>query len=375
AALPALFVLARHGVLHSTAQVTTPLSGTHGQTLVDMLAVPLLYARTMLGIPPFLPDYSFMRGGSALLTPANLAGLLLLTGTAVLFLWGVWRRGTHGAVALGLGWLGLALFPVSNLVPMMQYFAERFVYLPLVGALIAGAGLLSVLAARRPKVVPAAAALVAVWAVVATGESAKWRNEQTLIFHAYHNSPPARRIVSNYLTVLDRAGDDRGIEEALARHPDLVRGDADLQWLVGRIRTRQGRLEEARRWLEPLTETLGRKPEYLLDLGIFHAQSGDTARARRLFTRVTREWPTVPRGWTCLGLNLSGSGSYSAAIPALRNAVRLNPNDVFAWKALARAALKRKDWALSRTALARLAQLDPADGRHAQLLKKMPRAP
>jgi len=49
---------------------------------------------------------------------------------------------------MGIVWIwiavdGLFLLPVSNLLPMLQYMAERFLYLPLIGWLIAFAAIVS----------------------------------------------------------------------------------------------------------------------------------------------------------------------------------------------------------------------------------------
>ena len=85
--------------------------------------------------------------------PRFLAGLLCGV------LWGLllalaWKRGRK-LEALGLGWIGIAFLPVSNLVfPAGFYLAERTLYLPSVGFVIAVAAWLArlPLAALRPAV-------------------------------------------------------------------------------------------------------------------------------------------------------------------------------------------------------------------------------
>jgi hypothetical protein len=109
AALVALFLLSRQAVLGRLAH-PVPVSGTYGQTLVDMLPVTFLYARAFLGLPPFLSDYSFMKGGAPLFgvaaAGAALLGVVALVGASSGA--GRARRPRSGS----RGWR--RLFPVST---------------------------------------------------------------------------------------------------------------------------------------------------------------------------------------------------------------------------------------------------------------------
>ncbi len=141
-----------------------PLSGSYAQTLIDMLPVGPEYLRLLLGIPPFCADYNFMVGAPphSFFSGTVLEGVFLLLFFCVLSAW-LWRRPQWRLSALGLIWVALFLMPVSNLVPMMQYMAERFLYLPLMGFLLALGGAFLTIPRLRLAVAATAVALTFIW--------------------------------------------------------------------------------------------------------------------------------------------------------------------------------------------------------------------
>ncbi len=384
-ALAVGFVAVRHQVMGGTAQVTRPLSGSYGQTLVDMLRVPLMYGRAMLGIPPSLADYSFMEKGVSPLAPESLGGALLLL--AVLAVTAVMvrkvvrarvadesrgRAAVGLAAALGLSWMLLALVPVSNLVPMMQYFAERFVYLPLAGVMLALMVPAARLANSRPKVFAGVAGVLLLgWGAMAFQESGKWRNTSTLMSHGYLNGPPSSRIVVNYLAVLDARKDDAAISAVIDRHRDLLKTQPEAEWMSAKSAFRQGRLDEGRERLLKLMPRLKLNGDYTVDLGVAHAVTGRAAEARAYFVAATKGWPNNPRGWENLGVSLNEEGRHAVALKVLLHAVELDASAVNSWKALSLAAWKTEDWSTARRALEQLAEREPENREHRALLQSI----
>src|SRR2546430_8543598 len=79
-------------------------------------------------------------------------GLLCIAAWGAL-MWLTWRRGRR-VEAFGLGWIAIALFPVSNLVvPVGVLLAERALYLPSAGLALAAGAWLKDLETRRLAVV------------------------------------------------------------------------------------------------------------------------------------------------------------------------------------------------------------------------------
>ena len=154
-----------------------------------------IYFRLLWGVPPFCIDYTEMRGH---LAPFSLA---VMTGAFVLALWAAatwaaWRDERYRLAAVGLLWLALFLLPVSNLVPMMQYVAERFLYLSLIGWLLALGGWL-VWTPRRRASVGLAAALIAAWLPLSLAREGIWRDEVTLFVRSSQADPANKRLREN----------------------------------------------------------------------------------------------------------------------------------------------------------------------------------
>jgi hypothetical protein len=176
-AIALLFMVHRHLVIGQSNQ-TAPISGSYAQTLVDMFPVAPKYLRLLCGLPPFYIDYSFMPGHHTIFSPPVLCGaLLVLIGIGVTLF--CLRKPQFSLHALGLLWIAAFLLPVSNILPMMQYMAERFLYLPLLGWLL----VLGAVAIRMPRwqvssTVLAIGALA--WAIVAWDRSFIWTDDLTL---------------------------------------------------------------------------------------------------------------------------------------------------------------------------------------------------
>jgi hypothetical protein len=197
-AVAMVFIVHRHLVIGRTSQ-TAPLSGSYAQTIVDTLPAASIYARLLAGIPPFCIDYSYMESGHALSSAPVLYGialLILLLGLCALML----RRNT-ALVGVGFLWLLLFLLPVSNLIPMMQYCAERFLYLPLIGLVIAltAGGIL--IQHRRTALTIALSVLVA-WAALAWNRSWIWRDSVTLFVQSHLEGPTSARVQDNAIAAV-----------------------------------------------------------------------------------------------------------------------------------------------------------------------------
>jgi len=93
----------------------------------------------------------------------------------------VWFAAPRRTLALFcLGWWFALLLPVSNLVPLSMLVAERYMYLPLVGACAFAAYLVgSLLARRRAVVLAGAMVVVALFATATRHRNPVWRNSRT----------------------------------------------------------------------------------------------------------------------------------------------------------------------------------------------------
>lgn len=201
-AVALFYVVCRHLVMGRSSQCP-PLSGSYGQTLIDMFPVVPEYLRLLCGIPPFCVDYNFMvaQPPHPFLTVKVLWGVFLVVVFCALGWW-MWRRPTWRISGFGFIWIALFLLPVWNFVPMMQYMAERFLYLPLIGFLLALAGVLLKLSRLRVAAAVAASALVVIWAGASMDRMGIWRDELTLFVRTEMEHPGIKRVEKNVIDAI-----------------------------------------------------------------------------------------------------------------------------------------------------------------------------
>jgi hypothetical protein len=305
--IAAVYLANRHFVIGRSSQ-TAPISGSYGQTLIDMLPVTLKYFRLLWGVPPFFMDYSYLPGGCRFWSPEVLAGLALLI---ALVLAGViaWHKSEGELAGFGLLWTGLFLLPVSNLLPMLQYMAERFLYLPLIGWLIAYAAVIS--AFRRHSIIRLTAFIVILlWAVTAWNRSWIWRDPVTLFVRSSQEGPPTRRVEDNAVA-------------AIINLPPVQRFFSGNQ--ANTVRT-SANIADASAVLSTLEQT-------------YHL------------------YPTNQVVLSYYGTCLARTGQPEKALPFLEKAAQLQPNNLDYWLNLARAALEAGQPALAKSALEKAAAL------------------
>ena len=189
---------------------TTPfgerLGATAAQAFMTAFAVVAEYARLLAWPARLSPDYSYdqiplvtsaLDGRfvvGAALVAACLAGVLVL-----------WRR--NRVAAFGLVFLALTFSIVSNfIITIGTICAERLMYLPSAGALVAAAVGVERLAdsapARRRLVAGATTILIVLGAVRTLTRNRDWNNEVTLWSAAVKAAPRSARVQSEYGRIL-----------------------------------------------------------------------------------------------------------------------------------------------------------------------------
>lgn len=290
--IAAIYMVHRWLVIGRNSQ-TTPISGTYGQTLIDMLPIVPKYVRLLLGVPPFHIDYSYLHGGNAFFSPEVLGGLILLLALAVAgFL--AWRTPQFATAGFGLFWTGIFLLPVSNLLPMMQYMAERFLYLPLIGWLIALAAVGSTFS-RQKSIRAMVFVLLLLWAVTAWNRSWIWHDRVTLFVTSYEQGPKTQALEQNAVAAIIDTPEILSFFSSDGKHHKLLAGEYSNTPADNQI-------------LRTLEQT------YLL-------------------------FPTNHDALSYYGVALAASHQPEKAVPLLKSAAELQPKNLDDWLNLAQASL------------------------------------
>ena len=205
-ALGALYVVVRWNVLgHELVGRAAPVFFGASPVAVRLTAVAALADWARLLVFPLTLRVDYSPAERTLVTtpldPRFALGLLCVAAWGAL-LWLAWRRGRR-VEAFGLGWIAIALFPVSNLVvPVGVLLAERALYLPSVGLVLAAGAWLKDLETRRLGLV--LSMLVLAGGVLTLLRVPVWRDTRSMITSELEDSPrsfagPAHMVIM-YLT-------------------------------------------------------------------------------------------------------------------------------------------------------------------------------
>jgi tetratricopeptide (TPR) repeat protein len=270
-------------------------------------------------------------------------------------------------LAVGWGWYLMTLVPVIGVVQVgQQSMADRYMYVPMIGLLIAVVWSLP----QTPVVAAGGGFVIAIWAVLSWRQAHVWKDGLTLFTHAIEVTGENFVAHDNRGVELDRLGRS---EEALAEYRETLRikpGDrngegnlAQASFAIGQRLLEQGNLEAA---LAAFREGLRYRPgnsQAQMSFGVTLARAGRSAEARKAFEDSVRADPSSVEAYYDLGLVQQALGDNRGALESYDAALRLRPGFGAAQAARAEAlyALKRyqEAWSAAQAARAGGAEVDP----------------
>jgi Flp pilus assembly protein TadD len=203
----------------------------------------------------------------------------------------VWLARRGPAIAFGLAWAGICLLPTSNvLVPTGVYLAERTLFLPSVGVVMAIAAAVATVEIRV-MTVRVAMALVLVAALMRSAMRQRvWHDDAALFASAVADEPRSYAAHYQWARALLAAGQhDTGVREA-ERAVQLYPDDPELAGVLGRAYAVEGRCASA---VPLLRQTVTQLPSRIYPrarLVRCLVQLGDTISA----VRIARDGVTAP---------------------------------------------------------------------------------
>lgn len=259
-------------------------------------------------------------------------GAALAAGGVALIAW-TFRR--NRLAAFGMAWAGLTYLPTAHLLPAAGYrhfMAERYLYLPLLGAAMAGSVALARTVAWRAasrRVLAGLLGLLVAAAVVRIADRAQdWRDPVRLcrrdvdrfpqrnmlgaLAEAYRDAGDLPRAVDTFREFLrrqprhDRAWMELGVclkrlgrfpeaEDAYRRALKIVPEDPRLRYNLGVLMGAQGRDAEAVRWYREALARAPRAAEWWRVLGAAYFRLGRVGEAEAAFTRYRQLGGAPPR--------------------------------------------------------------------------------
>lgn len=254
----------------------------------------------------------------------------------------VWTRRRAPAVFLGMAWTLVALLPVAGIVVVLHpaLLAERYLYLPSVGPVIALGALLSWgargVSTRKRGVWMAVALGLIVLGLFATPRQCRvWHDDITLMTRMVSDAPRAVSGHANLGAALERLGNI----EAASREYRIAVGLAPRDHMMHRnLALTLGKLgahDEAER---ELRASLALKPDYADargDLGWLFEREARWDDARREYAEAVRMRPGEVVNTIGLGRVLVHLGQFVEAESVLAMTARQAPSDAGVHRALA----------------------------------------
>lgn len=210
------------------------------------------YGRLLLFPVGLLPQYRVSRS-VGLGEPMALLGVGLLLVSGGLAVWALVKKRRVGAP---LGWYLIAVLPVCGFLPISvpSPVADRYLYLPSVGACILAACGLQALVRRlggagRRVLVAAAVVVLTAFGVKTVFQNQVWADSETLWRSVLARDPANYNAHVNLGAALFVRGDLQGAEQHYLRATELAPGLLHAYRSLGSIYMKKGDLDAARRWL------------------------------------------------------------------------------------------------------------------------------
>jgi protein O-mannosyl-transferase len=356
----AIFLVHRHLVIGRTSQ-SLPLSGSYVQTLIDTLATVPIYLRLAVGVPPFCADYDYLQGGHPWTSGQVLLGGVLLATVMGLALTLLLKR-KWNLLAIGLTWSAVFMLPVSNLVPTMQYMAERFLYLPVVGGVLAVAALSYQWKVGRMGVVLGSLMLL-FWSTTSWQRSWIWQDQLTLFLRTSLECPKSERVEINAIAAAFQLPHLQSLYRAIRRPgqlPLLVIQDDDT--------LRSAEWPRIQHTLQQLLQIYPTNATVLTALGFVSIRLGRSEEARDHFDAAVRSAPTNPVNWHNLGLANWDSDRLAEAEACFKEALQLDPHHTAVLKSLSKLYWQQESFEAARPILIKLQTLEPENADHTRWL-------
>ncbi len=356
------FFLLRFAVIGRVSQ-TEWLGGTFGATMLTMLPAVANYLKLLIFPLHLNADYygfpistSFFEGRVII----SLAVLLIVVAAGI-----VCRRRLP-LVTFGLLWLGITILPVSNIIPTMQFVAERFLYLPAFGFCLVVVELFAwgyshARATPRTVLVGLLVALLGFYAIRTVVRNGDWRNRETLFRVTAEAAPNSIRPNKNYAVCLLNRG---AYAEAGAIFERLVRLDPlnhELIRHLGFAWYHDGRTTEG---LQLILTAHRSNSDYLqpyIDLGILYGQQEDYERSRHfLESGLALDQPSAALYYN-LAITYRALGLRAKEKLYYWKALEINPDHIDALRSLAALYWQEENWSAALRCYEKLLTINPQD--------------
>jgi Tfp pilus assembly protein PilF len=258
----------------------------------------------------------------------------LLAAVTIVALWGgalLAARRTRLPL-FALAWFTIGLLPVMNILPIPIEMADRYLYLPSIGAAVAAGAGLATLTLHPSRAIAigarlAAAGVLVLFAVGSMRRNEVWQDDVTLWTSVVGRSPEftigRTNLAEAYLARGDLVAAERELRAAIATNPRYATALLNL----GMVLRTTGRTAEARSLFEQAVRERPDYPKAYNNLAALLMDEQRWSEARVVLERMLARQPDYPIGQRNLAVVCSRLGDHAAAVKHMRRAIDARPAD------------------------------------------------
>ncbi len=274
----------------------------------------------------------------------NIVGLSVTLGLAVLSFY-LFRH--HKIVCFGIWWFMISLFPVYNLIQIFNPFAERYVYIPLIGFCLTVTATLSSLFLRLLRkenraclaTLSVAILIAGAYAPATIARNRDWKDGLTLWTKSVKQTPDSGVAHGS----LGRAFLEQGmLEEAIAEFRAAVRLMPDhfkAYYNLGVVYDRQNDAEQALPHYQTSIQINPGFADAHFNLANLYHKNGFTAAAIEHYRTVIKLTPEDIEARNNLGVAYATLGNLDQAIAAWDGVLKIDPANISAKENIGKARM------------------------------------
>jgi protein O-mannosyl-transferase len=241
-----------------------------------------------------------------------------------------WQRRTRPLAFWGWAWFLMSLAPVSNIIPIPTFMAERFLYMPYVGLVVFAVTLLVRLVALPSRtLMMATIVLLCMFSGLTWTRQRAWASNEVLWQTTLEDHPSAHGALHGYGSALIESG--RYIEAITYLKRVLEASDigADRRAVVAReLGFAHISLGQVREGITSFEDSLAAAPTSMAhqNLAVVLLRLDRLGEAEQHMRAAIQLQPDEPEAHSGLGAVLARQGRMADAIAAYREGIRLRPS-------------------------------------------------
>jgi len=223
-------------------------------------------------------------------------------------------------------WLFITLLPVSNIVPIGNVMAERYLYIPIMGFLGCAGIMVKDYIFKKFYARICFALVLFAFGILSIYRNGIWYDEFSLWYYTLQREPNSVRAYHNLGVVYSAKGLYGRAEEEYKKTLEINPGDAEAHYNLGNVYEKKGRIDEA---IKEYKEAIQYNPYYAEaynNLGMLLKKKDNFDAAVRMYKKAISCNPFNIHFYNNLGLIYSKNGYNNEAVAAFKKSLDIDPD-------------------------------------------------